>query len=104
MSSRAGSAADGSHSGDPARTALDTRSAHILTFERHWLRQAGAKEEAIRSEFGLSAARYYQMLNSVLDDPEALAFDPMLVKRLLRIRDARTEARSARILGRPDSH
>jgi hypothetical protein len=40
----------------------------------------------------------------VLDDPEALAFDPMLVKRLLRIRDARTEARSARILGRPDSH
>jgi len=83
---------------------LDPRSAQILSFERQWLRQAGAKEEAIRSEFGLSAARYYQMLNSVLDDPAALAFDPMLVKRLLRIRDARTEARSARILGRPDSH
>jgi hypothetical protein len=104
VSAGASSAADGSHPGDPARTALDSRSAHILTFERRWLRQAGAKEEAIRAEFGLSAARYYQMLNSVLDDPQALAFDPMLVKRLLRIRDARTEARSARILGRPDSH
>ncbi len=65
-------------------------------FERQWWKHAGAKEEAIRSEFGLSAARYYQMLNTVLDEPQALAFDPMLVKRLHRMRDARTEARASR--------
>lgn len=77
---------------------LSERDQRILVFERQWWKHAGAKEQAIRSEFGLSAARYYQMLNAVLDQPSALLFDPMLVKRLHRIRDARTEARAARVL------
>ncbi len=77
---------------------LSERDRSILAFERQWWKHAGAKEEAIRAEFGLSAARYYQMLNAVLDAPEALAFDPMLVKRLHRVRDARTEARAASTL------
>ncbi len=75
---------------------LSDRSRLVLEFERQWWKHAGAKEEAIRSQFGLSAARYYQMLNGVLDEPQALAFDPMLVKRLHRMRDARTEARASR--------
>ena len=79
---------------------LSERSERVLVFERQWRRHAGAKEEAIRSEFGLSAARYYQILNSVLDEPAAMIFDPMLVKRLQRIRDARTDARKARQPGR----
>lgn len=74
------------------------RVERILGFERQLWKNAGAKEEAIRSQFGLSAARYYQMLNAVLDQPSALLFDPMLVKRLHRIRDSRTEARAARVL------
>ncbi|MCU1414101.1 MAG: hypothetical protein JWN80_1441 [Microbacteriaceae bacterium] len=82
--------------GDPQASVLSERSRRVLEFERQWWKHAGAKEEAIRSEFGLSAARYYQMLNTVLDEPEALAFDPMLVKRLHRMRDARTEARASR--------
>ena len=82
---------------------LSERDERILIFERQWWKHAGAKEEAIRAEFGLSAARYYQVLNAVLDAPAAIAFDPMLVARLHRMRDARTEARSARVLGRPGS-
>ena len=88
------------HTGPSA--ALSERDERILTFERQWWKHAGAKEEAIRAEFGLSAARYYQVLNAVLDAPGAIAFDPMLVGRLHRMRDARTEARSARRLGRTD--
>lgn len=91
------------HADDAHPSALSERDERILSFERQWWKHAGAKEEAIRLEFGLSAARYYQVLNAVLEKPGAIAFDPMLVKRLHRIRDTRTEARSARRLGRPDA-
>jgi len=72
-------------------------------FERQWWAHAGGKEAAIRAEFDLPAARYYQLLTAALDRPEAILFDPMLVRRLQRLRDARTDARSARVLGTPDS-
>jgi len=72
------------------------RDARILEFERQWGRHAGAKEEAIRCEFSLSAARYYQLLNEVIDSPHAVRHDPMLVRRLLRARDDRTRARAER--------
>ena len=97
MAQRAGSA-DHLPEGSPSST-LGERESRILAFERQWWRHAGAKEEAIRAEFGLSAARYYQLLNSLLDLPDAIVADPMLVKRLRRLRDARTSARSARVLG-----
>ncbi len=84
---------------DSGAPELSERDLRILDFERRWWSHAGAKEEAIRSEFGLSAARYYQLLNAVLDLPGAMVADPMLVKRLQRIRDARTEARAARTRG-----
>jgi hypothetical protein len=76
--------------------ALSDRDIAILDFERQWWHHAGAKEAAIRSQFSLSAARYYQLLNAVIDMPGALRHDPMLVKRLQRARDARTSARAAR--------
>jgi hypothetical protein len=77
---------------------LSDRDAAILAFERQWWRHAGAKEQAIREEFGLSAARYYQLLGALIDRPAALRHDPMLVKRLLRLREARLAARHARTL------
>jgi hypothetical protein len=77
---------------------LSDRDAGILEFERQWWKHAGAKEEAIREKFGLSAARYYQILNAVLDLPAALVSDPMLVQRLRRLRDSRIAARSARVV------
>ena len=84
--------------GQPLPT-LGEREQRILAFERQWWKHAGAKEEAIRAEFGLSSARYYQVLNALLDSPAAVVADPMLVKRLRRLRDARTSARSARVIG-----
>jgi hypothetical protein len=75
---------------------LSARELSILTFERGSWRHAGAKEEAIRSQLGLSSARYYQLLNAVIDAPAAVRFDPMLVRRLQRARDERTSARASR--------
>jgi hypothetical protein len=57
------------------------------------------QEQAIRDQFGMSATRYYQVLNALIDRPESLAFDPLLVKRLRRLRAARQRQRSARRLG-----
>jgi hypothetical protein len=73
----------------PAPAALDEQGQKILEFEKQWWRQAGAKEQAIRDTFGLSATRYYQLLNALLDDPRAMAHDPMVVQRLRRIRASR---------------
>ncbi|WP_238421773.1 DUF3263 domain-containing protein [Gordonia sp. 'Campus'] len=78
---------------------LSRREHDILAFERQWWKYAGAKEEAIKELFGLSATRYYQVLNALVDRPEALAADPMLVKRLRRLRASRQKARAARRLG-----
>lgn len=71
----------------------------ILAFERQWWKFAGAKEQAVRDKFGMSATRYYQTLNALIDDPAALAQDPLLVKRLRRLREARQRSRSAKRLG-----
>lgn len=78
---------------------LTERDRAILAFERQWWKYAGAKETAIRELFGLSATRYYQLLNALIDDPAALAADPLLVKRLQRMRGERQRSRSARRLG-----
>ncbi len=78
---------------------LDDRERGILDFERDWWKFAGAKEQAIRERFDLSSTRYYQLLNELIDSDRALAYDPMLVKRLRRMRAARQRKRAARRLG-----
>jgi hypothetical protein len=75
---------------------LTAREREILAFERQWWKFAGAKEQAVRELFDMSATRYYQLLNALIDRPEALAYDPMLVKRLRRMRQTRQRARTAR--------
>jgi len=84
---------------EAAGSNLSQRDRQILEFERQWWKYAGAKEQAIRDLFDMSATRYYQIINALIDNPDALAFDPMLVKRLRRMRAARQRARSARRLG-----
>lgn len=85
---------------DPNRAdELGDRDAQILAFERQWWKFAGAKEQAIRDQFQMSATRYYQVLNALIDKPESLIHDPLLVKRLRRLRSSRQRARSARRLG-----
>jgi hypothetical protein len=78
---------------------LTRREREILAFERQWWKYAGAKEQAVKDLFDMSATRYYQVLNALIDRQEALEHDPMLVKRLRRLRAARQRARSARRLG-----
>ncbi|MFL1376238.1 MULTISPECIES: DUF3263 domain-containing protein [unclassified Nocardiopsis] len=84
---------------EDGQSALAERDQRILAFERQWWKFEGSKEQAIRDEFGFSATRYYQLLNGLVDRPEALAFDPMTVKRLRRVRADRQRQRNARRLG-----
>jgi hypothetical protein len=77
-------------------TGLSELEARILEFEGTWWKFAGAKESAIKELFDLSAPRYYQLLNDLIDREDALVAAPMLVKRLRRLREARMSARSAR--------
>jgi Protein of unknown function (DUF3263) len=86
------------HDGEPLGE-LSARDADILGFERQWWKFAGAKEQAIRDRFQMSATRYYQVLNALIDKPEALAQDPLLIKRLRRLRATRQRNRSAKRLG-----
>lgn len=74
---------------------LTERERQVLAFERQWWRRPGAKEQAIRELFGISSTRYYQLLNGLLDNGAALAYDPVLIKRLRRLRASRTRARTA---------
>src|ERR1700747_69763 len=95
-----GAMARAERSGDAEPADGRTRREHdLLAFERQWWKFAGSKEEAIRELFSMSATRYYQVLNALVDRPEALAADPMLVKRLRRLRASRQKARAARRLG-----
>jgi len=91
-------AANAFSSGDDI-SRLSERDEQILDFERHWWKYAGAKEAAVREKFDMSATRYYQVLNALIDKPEALEADPLLVRRLRRLRAARQRQRSARRLG-----
>lgn len=78
--------------------ALSERDRSILEFERSWWTQAGAKEGAIRDRLGMSPTRYRQLLRALVESDEAEAFDPLLIRRLRKLRDQR---RRARYEGRP---
>ncbi len=80
------------HGGGLSLTELELR---ILDFERQWWRYAGAKESSIRELFDLAPPAYYQLLNNLIDREAALLIQPMLVKRLRRLRESRTQARAA---------
>ncbi len=88
-----------SSAGLPDADALSERDRAVLDFERQWWRAAGAKETAIRDRFALSPTRYYQVLNALVDRPAALEADPLLVRRLRRLRAARGQRRSSQFLG-----
>ncbi|MFC4139792.1 MULTISPECIES: DUF3263 domain-containing protein [unclassified Microbacterium] len=78
---------------------LTDRDRAILALEAAWPRHGGAKEERIRAQLGMSPARYYQLLGRLIETEQALEFDPLLVRRLRRIRDARSDRRVARMRG-----
>ncbi|WP_428963323.1 DUF3263 domain-containing protein [Micromonospora fluostatini] len=86
-------AGDGTAGASAPGAGLTERERGILAFEQQWWRHAGAKEQAIRDTFGLSATRYYQLLNALLDNPAALAAEPLLIGRLRRLRSSRARNR-----------
>lgn len=77
---------------------LTSEELEILAIENVWWKYAGAKEQAIRDRLDMSATRFYQLLNSMLDDPRIEAHDPVLIHRLQRLRAQRQRSRSARRL------
>jgi hypothetical protein len=81
------------------RIELEELWREILDFEREWWKASLPKELAVRQRFGISPARYYQLLNRLIDRPEAVQYDPMLVQRLRRLREARRRKRFATRVG-----
>lgn len=82
-----------------AEDPLGEREQALLDFERDWSAHAGRKGAAIRDCFAVTSARYYQLLNRLVDKPAAAAYDPLTVKRLRRRRDERGRRRASRALG-----
>jgi hypothetical protein len=96
--------ADGSGERGPAvATGLSRREHEMLAFERQWWRRPGAKETAIRERFAMTPTRYYQVRNALVDRPDALVADPLLVRRLRRVRTPRRRGRTPGVLGKGPS-
>jgi hypothetical protein len=82
--------------------ALSERERAILDFERSWWTEPGPKELAIRTRFKFSPTCYYRLLGLLIDSPDAASYDPLVVRRLRRIRDRRRRARyEGRSAGEP---
>ena len=73
---------------------LSDLEVRILDFERQWWKYAGAKDAAIKELFNISAKQYYELLNNLIDRPDALDAAPLLIKRLRRLREARVTSRT----------
>jgi hypothetical protein len=103
MGGRQGAGGSGSvHPSIPASdriASLDQRARDVLDFEREAWKLTVSKQRAIRERFGFSPSRYHQLLHRIIDRPEALAYDPMLVRRLRRVRAVRRRSRTASGLG-----
>jgi hypothetical protein len=75
---------------------LDERSAAMLDFERDWWNNPEPRELVIRARFQCSPEEYHAELTKVLEDPAAMDHDPLVVRRLKRLR---LRARRARLDG-----
>jgi len=81
--------------------ALTDRDRAIIEFERTWWSEDGSKESVIRDRFELSTTRYYELLGELIDSDEAYEFDPLVIRRLRRLRDRRRRARFERQIEQP---
>lgn len=82
------------HDGNEDTSGLTDEAKATLDFEREWWRYAGDKQGAIKEHFSCSPTSYYRFLNDIIDDDRSLVYDPMLVKRLRRMRVARQRQRA----------
>jgi Protein of unknown function (DUF3263) len=79
------------------------RDRQVLDFEGSWWLYPGPKDRAIREYLEMSATRYYQRLRRLIDDPSALEYDPLTVRRLRRMRTQRLEQIAERVTGVSES-
>jgi hypothetical protein len=70
---------------------VSERDREVLDFEGSWWLFPGPKDRAIREYLDMSAARYYQAVRRLMDDADALAYAPMTVMRLRRMRSERLQ-------------
>jgi hypothetical protein len=75
---------------------LSERYAAMLDFERAWWNHDEPRDQVIRARFQCSPDEYYAELTMVLEDPDAVDHDPLVVRRLKRLR---LRARKARLDG-----
>jgi hypothetical protein len=75
---------------------LTERERALLAFERHWWRYGATRADAARARFGLGGPEHGRIVGALIDRPEALAVDAVLVRRLQRMRTARRLERSGR--------
>jgi len=78
----------------PETIELTERERALLDFEGNWWTRDDAKDTLVRAIFSCSLDEYYQELNRLVDVPAALIYDPLVVRRLIRLRDRRRRARS----------
>jgi hypothetical protein len=82
--------------------ALSELERAILDFEREWVLETGAKNDAIRARLAVTPARFYKMRKALIDSDEALEYDPLLVRRLRRTGESRRRSRfEGRSAGQP---
>lgn len=68
---------------------LSERDIAVLAVAARTFTGPGPRERAVREGLGMSPTAYFQLLNALLDDPRALAHDPVTVNRLRKERDFR---------------
>ncbi len=68
----------------------------LLALERDWWRDGASRAEAARRRLGLAAADHARLIGALIDRSDAEAHDPVLVRRLRRMRDARRSERAGR--------
>jgi hypothetical protein len=78
---------------------LSERDRNVLEFEASWWKYPGPKDRAIREYLGISATRYYQVLRRLVEDPQAMASDPLTVRRLQRTRKEAEQRAADRLFG-----
>lgn len=79
--------------GQAGTVTLTERQRAMLDLERTWWTLDAQRDAAIRERFACSPETYYRELNELLDDADALEYDPLVVRRLRRLRDRRRRAR-----------
>jgi hypothetical protein len=80
----------------PERAGLTARERAVLEFEQSWWLSRVPKDQAVREQFQLTEAEYAVLLDDLIDTEVAMSAEPLLVRRLRRLRERRRTVQTAR--------